>query len=190
MNFNAIYEIYYWIFNKAYYKAMIVKDMEKIKTVVQRVEDKEKGKDIALIDTKLKKAWFLMPEVCFRDTKKFLMTCDIDNAIPLVEDVKIVTDAVMKNTFVREISITRLTSSQFTLEELQRGKGNPKKFTAVYFPPQVLFEMLDGHFVKETLANPPSLWAEKKWVFIALIFGIVVIVYLLLNSGLLSGVRI
>jgi len=187
MNFNALYEMYYWIFNKAYYTVMIVKDMEKIKNIIQRVDDTEKGKDIAIIDTKLKKAWLKLPEVCFRDTKKFLMTCDIDNAIPLVEDVKIVQDAILKDTFIRELTITQLTSSKMLIEGVT---GKPKKFSNVTFPPTVCFEMLDGHFVKETLANPPSIWQEKKWVFIALIAGIVIIIWMILNSGVLNQVRI
>lgn len=184
MNFNAITELYYWIFNIPYYKVLVVKDMEKIKYIVQKIANTKDGRDIAIIDTSLKCAWWTMPELCFRDGKKFLMTVDLENAVPLVEDIKIVTEG---NLFIREISIKRLTKAALKLGEVEKS-GKPKRFTEIYFPPTLLFEKIKAHFVKETLKNPPSVWEEKKWVFIALIAGIVIIVYLVLQSGVLNRV--
>lgn len=183
----ALIELWYWLFNTPYYKVLVTKDMEKIKYIVQKVATKEKGKDAYIIDTKLKKAWWNMPEVCFRDNKKFLMTVDLDNAVPLMEESKLVTEGVMKDIFVREISIDRLTNSTLTLEDMKKYNGKPYKFAGASFPPQLLFEITKGTMVTNVLSNPPSAWEEKKWVFIAAVAGLVVVVYLILSSGVLNS---
>jgi hypothetical protein len=182
MNFNALYEMYFWIFNVPYYKVMVVKDMEKIKYLVQKVATTETGKDIAIIDRALKMAWWTMPEVCFRDGKKFLMTVDIENAVPLVEDTKVITTGDL---FIKEISITRLTKASLKIGEIEKS-GKPKRFVEVYFPPTLLFEKLNPHFVKEVLKNPPSAWEEKKWAIIGVFICLTVMLYFILQSGVLT----
>jgi hypothetical protein len=177
-------QLWYWIFNTPYYQVMIVKDMEKIKTIIQKVSSTEQGKDIAIIDRALKCAWWLIPEVCFRDGKKFLMTVDIENAVPLVEDIKIITEGDL---FIKEISITRLTKAPLKYGEIEKS-GKPKKFVEVYFPPTLLFEKMKGHFVRQTLAEPESPWAEKKWAIIGVGVCVVIIVFLVLQSGILNRV--
>jgi hypothetical protein len=179
---NFIYELWYWLFNVPYFKVMIVKDMEKIKTLIQKVASTEKGKDIAIIDKSLKRAWYIMPEVCFRDGKKFLMTCDIDNAVALVEDIKIITTG---NLFIKEITITRLRNAKLKQGE-KETTGKPIKFVGVEFPPTLLFEKIAAYFVTQTIKPAPNAWEEKKWIFIALAFALVAIVYLILQSGVLN----
>lgn len=179
---NAITEAYYWIFNIPYYKVLVVKDMEKVKYIIQKVATTEKGKDIAIIDRPLKMAWWTLPELCFRDGKKFLMTVDIDNAIPLVEDIKVITQG---NLFIKEISISRLTKAPVRAGDPEPS-GKPKRFVEIYFPPTMLFQKIEAHFIKETLKNAPSKWEELKWVFIAMIAGAVVVFYMLLSSGTFS----
>jgi hypothetical protein len=176
-------ELYYWVFNIPYYKVMVVKDMEKIKEIVQKVTSTEKGLDIAIIDRPLKMAWWTMPEVCFRDGKKFLMTVDIENAIPLVEDIKVITEGEM---FIKEISISRLTKAPIKVGDIEKS-GKAKRFIEIYFPPTLLFQKVNAHFVKETLSNPPSKWEEMKWAIIAGVVGMVAIVYLFLQSGALNN---
>jgi hypothetical protein len=174
--------MYYWLFNKPYYKVTILKDMEKIKNIIQLVASTEKGKDIAIIDKSLKRAWWIMPEVCFRDGKKFLMHCDIDNAVPLVEDVKIITSG---NLFIKEITITRLRKA--AIEQGQKEtSGKPIKFSGAEFPPTLLYEKISAYFVTQTVKPAPNVWEEKKWVFIAVAGAFVVIVYLILQSGILN----
>lgn len=183
MAIDVFTEAYYWIMNTPYYKMTVVKDMERIKTIIQKVTDTEKGKDIAIIDRGLKMAWWKMPELCFRDGKKFLGYLDIENAVPLIEDIKVETSG---NLFIKEISITRLTQSK---TEAGLGKsGKPKKFIEIFFPPTLLFQKCEAHFVKEVLKNPESKWAELKWVFIAACFAAVAIAYLLLQSGALNNI--
>lgn len=179
---STLTEAYYWIFNIPYYKVLVVKDMEKIKYIIQKVSTTEKGKDIAIIDRPLKMAWWTLPELCFRDGKKFLMTVDIDNAIPLVEDIKVITEG---NLFIKEISISRLTRAPVRPGE-QPTSGKPKRFVEIYFPPTLLFQKIEAHFVKETLKNQPSKWEELKWAIIAGFAALVIIAYLFLQSGALN----
>jgi len=182
--YNQILEWYYWIWNTPYYKVTVVKDMEVIKSIIQKVASTQKGKDIAIIDTKLRCAWWTMPEVCFRSGKKFLMYVDLENAVPLVEDIKIVTTG---DVFIKEISIRRLTNAPLKLGDVEKS-GKAKRFVEIYFPPTLLFEKIRGHFVKETIADPPSVWEEKKEAIIACAIAAVIIVYLILNSGVLNTV--
>lgn len=180
---SALTEFYYWIFNIPYYKVLIVKDMEKIKYITQKVSSSEKGLDIAIIDRPLKMAWWMLPELCFRDGKKFLMTVDIDNAVPLVEDIKVITEGTM---FIKEISIARLTKAPIKVGDIEKS-GKAKKFVEIYFPPTLLFQKINAHFVKETLSNPASKWEELKVAIIAGVIGIVIIFYMLFQSGTLNS---
>jgi hypothetical protein len=179
---DGITKIWYWVFNTPYYQVTVVKDMEKIKTIIQKVATTEKGKDIAIIDKSLKAAWWVMPEVCFRDGKKFIMFVDIENAIPLVEDIKVVTQGEI---FIKEISISRLTKAALKLGDIEKS-GKAKRFVEIYFPPTLLFEKLDAHFVKETLKNPPSAWEEKKWAIIGVAVVCLIGLFLVLQSGVLN----
>ena len=179
-------EIYYWIFNIPYYKVMVVRDMEKIKYIVQKVATSEKGMDIAIIDRQLKMAWWIMEELAFRDGKKFILTVDIENAIPLIEDIKVITSG---NTFVKEVSITRLSKAPIKIGEYEKS-GKPKRFTELYFPPAVLFEKINAHFVKEVIKMQPSKWEELKTAIIAGVIGLIIIVYMVLQSGALTGIKV
>jgi hypothetical protein len=180
---SALHELYYWIFNIPYYKVMVVKDMEKIKEITQKVSSNQKGMDIAIIDKSSKMSWWILPELCFRDGKKFLMTVDIDNAIPLVEDIKVITEG---NLFIKEISITRLTKAPIRVGDVEKS-GKAKRFVEIYFPPTLLFQKINAHFVKETLSNPPSKWEELKVAIIAGVIGVVIIFYMLFQSGTLNS---
>lgn len=180
---SSLNELYYWILNIPYYKVMVVKDMEKVKWIVQKVATTEKGMDIAIIDRSLKMAWWTLPELCFRDGKKFLMTVDIDNAIPLVEDIKVITEGDM---FIKEISITRLTKAPIKVGDIEKS-GKAKRFVEIYFPPTLLFQKINAHFVKETMSNPPSKWEELKYAIIACVIGVVIIFYMLFSSGTLNN---
>jgi hypothetical protein len=180
---SALNEIYYWVFNIPYYKVMVVKDMEKVKEIVQKVSSTDKGMDIAIIDRSLKMAWWALPELCFRDGKKFLMTVDLENAVPLVEDIKVITEGDM---FIKEISISRLTKAPIKVGDIEKS-GKAKRFVEIYFPPTLLFQKLSGHFVKEVMANPPSKWEELKYAIITGIIGVVIIFYMLFSSGTLNS---
>jgi hypothetical protein len=185
MGLEFINEAWYWITNTPYYKVMVVRDMERIKYIVQKVATNEKGKDIAIIDRGLKKAWWIFDEYCFRDGKKFLMTVDIENAVPLVEEIKVITEG---NMFIKEVSISRLTKAPIKMGEIEKS-GMPKKFVEIYFPPTLLYEKLDAHFLTQILKGQPNVWEEKKMAIIAGVIGFVIIVYLILSSGILAGMK-
>jgi hypothetical protein len=175
--FDSFYRFYWWIFNIPYYSVVIVQDMEKIKTIIQKVTDGKQGKDIAIVDRKLKRAWWKIPELCFRDGKKFIMYCDLDNAIPLVEDIKVETSGGI---IIKRVTITRLKNTPI----FDIKKGKPKEFSEITFPPTSLFMLIDGHFVKQIGSKPPSVWEEKKWTIIGVALVIALIVYMLLASGI------
>jgi hypothetical protein len=177
--FDNFYRFYWWIFNTPYYSVVIVQDMEKIKTIIQKLTDGKDGKDIAIIDRKLKRAYWKIPELCFRDGKKFIMYCDINNAIPLVMDSKIETTTGL---ITKKVTIDRLKNSPI----FNSKQGKPIQFNEIAFPPTVLFQIIDGHFVKQVSSKPPSVWEEKKWTIIGVAVCIVVIVYFVLSSGVLS----
>lgn len=173
MNFK---EIYYWLFNIPYYKIMVVKEMEIVGHLIQKVIEKPKKKmdgfDIAIIDIKRKKAWLKMPENCFRDGKKFIGIVDIDNAIQLVDETKVQVEG--SGIIVKEMTITRLKES---VVEINNDKGKMKKFVTA-FPAQLMFEMLEGHFVNLSLKNPKDK-PDYTFVLIAIIalIGLLVFMY-------------
>jgi len=170
-------EMWYYIFNTPYYKVSVLEDMEVIKTIIQPVISKERGYDIAIVDKKLKKAWWKIPAICFRDGKKFLMLADIKNAVPLVEEVKVNTSDGL---FVKEVTLTTLTEE---IDSRENHTGTGKKFVKIAYPPTMLFQELEAHFVRESIKNPPSKWEEQKWIWITLIIGVVIVVVMYLTSG-------
>jgi len=153
-------EMWYWLMNIPYYRILVVKDMEVLKTLIQPVagSKKIKGSDVAFVDVKGKRAWLKMPESCFRDGKKFIGIVDVDNAIQMVEDTKVIVKD--NGIIVKEMTITQLKSNLIELSDEKRGKM--KKFITA-FPTSLFFEMVSSHFVTMALVNPK----EKKdysWV--------------------------
>lgn len=175
-------EMWFYIWNKPYYKVSVVEDMEIIKTIIQPLVSNKKGYDIAIIDKKLKMAWWKIPTICFRDSKKFLMTVDTKNAIPLVEESKVTSTGEF---IVKEVTLSLLTQGSID-NRIQTGKG--KTFVKIQYPPTVFFQEIEAHFVKEALKNPPSKWEEMKWVWITLILAVAgVTIFFLTNNPLQGG---
>ncbi len=170
-------EMWYYIWNTPYYKVTVLSDMEVVRTIIQPLVSKEKGFDIAIIDKKLKMAWWKIPEICFRDGKKFLMTVDTDNAIPLVEDKKVTSTG---GVIIKEVTLTVLTQSQIESDMKRNGRG--KKFMKLQYPPTMFFQEIEAHFVKEGLKPEESKWEQQKWIWITLILATAgVIVFFLTN---------
>lgn len=162
-------EMYYWIFNIPYYRIMVVKDMEVLKTLIQPVSasKKSKGANIAFIDAKGKRAWFKMPENCFRDGKKFIGIVDVDNAIQLIDSERVIVEG--SGLIVKEMTINQLKSNVISLKEEKVGKM--KKFVTA-FPTQLLYEICSAHFVTEALSNPKE---KTDWTLVAVVLIIGVI---------------
>jgi hypothetical protein len=144
-------EIWYYIWATPYYKVTVINDMEKIKEIVQPVISKIKGSEFAIIDKKLKMAWWKIEGICFRDGKKFLMTVDINNAIPLVEKKKVETSGDL---FVKELNMQMLIEEKADLRA--EGLGDGKKFVKISYPPTVLFQEVEAYNVKEVMSEPPN----------------------------------
>jgi hypothetical protein len=184
MELPKFIEYYYWIFNIPYYKCYVVKDQEIVKTLIQKLVAAKDGENLAIIAPEMKKAWWKLPEICFRSGKTFIMYLPLDNAIPLVEDTKINTTGDL---FIKEVTSSRLIKE--TLSGSKEASGKAVKFNEVVFPPDLLHEALRGHFVLEAISNPPSV-LEEYWK-IALVIGgaLVLIFWMITSSGMLTGLQ-
>lgn len=159
-------EVFYWVFNIPYYRMMIVKDMEVLKILIQPVmaNKKIKGSEFAFIDAKGKRAWFKMPEACFRDGKKFIGILDVDNAIQLVEETKFKVDG--DGLIIKEMTITQLKNN--TIEITDEKIGKMKKFVTA-FPTSLLFEICSSHFVVSALHTQKD---KTDWTLIIVLIAI------------------
>ena len=176
--FDKFYRLYYWIFNIPYFSIIILNDNERIKTIIQKVTEGKKGRDIAIIDRKLKRAWAKKENRCYKDGKKFIMHAKLENAIPMIEDTQTISSG---DIIVKEIKIKQLKNN------IKETLGLPIKFIEQdYFSSRMLFDLLDAFFLKQALSSPPSVWEEKKWAIIGVAICIVIIIYLVLSSGVLN----
>jgi hypothetical protein len=179
----ALIELFYYMFNIAYYKVMVVNGKEKIKYITQKEPSNEDGSEFFIINAKLKMAWFKLNDRCFTDGKKFLMTVDINNAIPLVcENSKIVEG---------EGLITKVIKNQkFKIDDkyhIDKDSGIPIKMVEITFPPTLLYQNMEAHFVKKVLASPKNKWDWLVIPLIVLFIVIGVVFYIYLQS---KGVNI
>jgi hypothetical protein len=170
-------EIWYYIWATPYYKVTVINDMEKIKEIIQPVISKTKGYNIAIVDKKLKMAWWKIDGICFRDGKKFLMTVDINNAIPLIEKKKVETSGDL---LIKEISMSQMIEENVDLRNEKSGKG--KNFVKIEYPPTVLFQEIEALFVKEVISEPPNKWEALGSVLTVLVIAVAAIVIFFLWS--------
>jgi hypothetical protein len=177
-------ELYYWIFNIPYYKCYVVKDQEIVKTHIQKLTASKDGENIAIISSEMKKAWWKIPEICFRRGKTFIMYLPLDNAIPLVENIKVESTG---GVFIKEITSAQLIKE--TLSGKKEPSGTAIKFNEIVFPPDLLHESLRGHFVQETIANAPTMIDEYWKIAVVIGVTIVLIFWFVTNSGALSGLQ-
>lgn len=170
-------EMWYYIFNTPYYKVSVLNDMEVVKTIIQPLVSNKKGYDIAIIDKKLKAAWWKIPAICFRDNKKFLMNVDLKNAIPLIEEKRVTSTGEF---IVKEVTLSVLTQAQI---DNSTKLGTGIKFVKAQYPPTMFFQEIESHYVKEATANPPSKWEEQKWIWITLIIAVAGVAIMYLTTG-------
>jgi hypothetical protein len=167
MGSEFIYELYYYFFNTAYYKIMVLKDGEKIKNVIQKVNETEEGRDNFIIIPSMKAAWFKLKDRCFRDGKKFLMFVDLNNALPLVIDSSEL--IVKENIFIKTVKVTK-----FKIDEtiqLDKNTGLPIKFVELTLPSTLLYQALEANFVKKINSEEKGKW---DWLMVPLIILFVV----------------
>lgn len=167
---NKITELYYYIAGIPYFVVYVTQNNRKVNRFIQKAVTKEKGTDLFLVSKKLKLAWW-KPEATsiIIDGLKFMCFMRMDNAIPL-----------------KIVSIKEYDSSEYIIkeneyicigedEEKQKvdykdGKGDT--FAEIKFPPSVLHQMIEAHFIKEILSIPPN---KHEWLSTVLIIAIVVL---------------
>ena len=170
-------EMLYYIMNKPYFVVMVISKGRKVKKFVQLASSKEKGEDFFLISKALKCAWF-KPDTPIIDGLKFITYVDLNNAIPL--KIETIYEYEDNNLVIKETK-----KSKISVDEKKKSKentGQPIKFVEISFPPTLLFQKVEAHFVKEILSVPPSKWEEIKWIFIALIVVAGIIIWNLINT--------
>lgn len=171
-------EVYYYITNKPYFFVCVLSNGRVIKKFVQLAAGTGKGEDIALINKSLKAAWW-KPDHVIIDKLKFLVYADINNAIPLL---------ITKETIIEthEYLNKQITVGKIQVDKLKLNKettGETLKIAEISFPPTLLYQKIEAHFVKEIQAVPPSKWEELKWVFIAGFIVLGFIAWNVINSG-------
>jgi hypothetical protein len=187
---EAISKLFYWIFNKSYYEAIIRENGNKIGVIIQKEPNNIKGGDAFLISRGLKKAW-LKPypnkkesgEILYTDGKKFICIVDIENSIPFTEEKTIVTTT--SKYLIQTKEIIKFTEEKIPNRALKTGKGIVLD-NDIPVAPSLLFELLEGIFVTQTASVPKSKWEELKWVFIVLIIVAGIVLWNLISSGTLS----
>jgi len=180
----SILESYYYLSDKPYFSIIVLSNGRKVKRFIQLAASTAKGEDFFLISKSLKSAWW-KPETPIIDGKKFLTFVDLNNAIPL----KIESRLVYEDTeyLVKEKNIL-IISEDSEKQKKNRKDGKPLNMVEITFPPTLLFQKAEAHFVKEIQAVPPSKWEELKWVFIA---GFIVLGFLgwqIISSGSLGAI--
>jgi len=180
---DAITEIYYYLTNKPYFMVYVISNSRRVKKFIQLASSKQKGEDFFLINQSLKCSWW-KPETPILDGLKFVTFVDLNNAIPLrIEKEIVYTDNEWLIKEQKKITI---------LEDIEKQKVNKKSgkslnLIEISFPPTLLFQKVEAHFVKETLSTPPSKWEELKWVFIVAFIVLGFLGWQFINSRGISG---
>lgn len=156
-----------WIFNTPYYRVKLVKDMEILKTIIQPIlVSNDNNESDFIVSRNDRKAWSALKNFCYRDGKAFECYADIDNAIPLVEDKKVIeVKEYLKGIVVKEVSMTEIKSSI----SINYGKDvEIKKMKEIAVSPEFVFRQIDQKITKDIL-SADEFKLDKKWVIAALI---------------------
>ena len=176
---NKINEFIYFITGKPYFVVYVTKNNRKVKRFIQLAADKEKGSDIFLVSKELKSAWW-KPEYPIIDGLKFITFVDLNNAIPLIISKEVSYDTTPW--FIKETTSTKIEEDkEKQKQELKDGKS--LNLVEIHFPPTLLHQMVEAHFVKEILSIPPN---KNEWmqpVFIVGILALLIFGYIFLNKG-------
>ena len=181
---DVIMELIYYVTNKPYFKVFVISNGRRVKKFIQLADSKQKGEDFFLISKSLKCSWW-KPSYPVIDGQKFLTFVDLNNAIPLKFEQVIEyedTEYFVKET--KKINISEDVEKQFK----NKKNGKPLELVEISFPPTLLFQKVEAHFVKEILSLPPDKWEQLKWVFIAGIIVVGFVAWQLMSSGTLQKI--
>jgi hypothetical protein len=180
---DAITEIYYYLTNKPYFMVYVISNSRRVKKFIQLASSKQKGEDFFLINQSLKCSWW-KPETPILDGLKFVTFVDLNNAIPLrIEKEIVYTDDEWLIKEQKKITI----SEDIEKQKVNKKSGKSLNLIEISFPPTLLFQKVEAHFVKETLSTPPSKWEELKWVFIVAFIVLGFLGWQLINSRSIVG---
>jgi hypothetical protein len=170
-----------WVFNVPYYRVKMVKDMEILKTIIQPIIIKnDKNESDFIVSPDDRKAWSALKNFCYRDGKAFECYVDIDNAIPLIEDKKVVeVKEYLKGIVVKEVSMKEIKSSI----SINYGKDvEIKRMKEIAVSPEFVFRQIDQKITKDILSADE--WhLDKKWIIAALLIIAALYVWFVVLGG-------
>lgn len=180
--FDKVQGLWWDFWLTPYFKVFIMKKNIVVKVFNQRVVNSQKGSNFAVIDRPNKIAWWVTEDFIVHKAR-IIIHVDIDNAIPLrIEEKKEISgNIILKEKTTRKMIVDK------EKQKKEYKNGLPNILSEIHFPSIVLFQMIEAHFVVETLSEPPSKWAELKWVFIAAIIAGAFLLWQLMGSGIVGG---
>lgn len=182
MGFDKL-SAYWWDFWLIpYYKVNVIKGNKIVKVFNQKIVNSVKGSNIALIDKSSKLCWWITEDYIVHKAR-FIFNVDISNAVPLKleTNTKTTGDIIQKTTTIKKLTIDKVKA------KLENKTGIPKAIVEIHFPSTLLYELIEAHFVVNTMAEPPSKWDELKWVFIVAIIAGAFLLWQLMASGVIGG---
>jgi hypothetical protein len=163
-----IEEQMYILFSTYYYEVFLYKGKVQVGKIIQALSFSPNY----IVDFKRKLAFHILKDRGFIKGHKIILHYDIDRAIPLVE--------------IEEEEITEINSSVIKIKKLiklsgsitkeEKEKSNPKQISESNYPPHLLFEINNAHFVTKTLAQPKV----TDWTLIigAVIVAVIIIAFM------------
>lgn len=208
-------KLYCFIFNKPYFDCVIRKNGIKVGELIQKEPNAIKGGDICLISKKFKMAWFkpispmyfrpvnstdeskisndekLLSKssgIIFVDGNRFFCVLDMENAIPLYEEISVLSETQNADLIVK---VTTKSTLKCDASEIKKkghtGKapdGMPVRLKPLDFIPAMLFELLNANFVTLVMQKPKSKYEELVPVFLAAIIMIGFLVWYVTANGI------
>lgn len=165
-----------------YFKVFESKGNKVVKVFNQKVVNPVKGSNIALIDKPNKLCWWITDDY-FVHKSRIIFYCNINNGIPLhIEETK----ELSGNIIIKEVT-KRAIKIDSKKQKDEKNSGLPIKKVEIEFPPPLLYQLIEAHFVQEVLAQPKSKWEELKWVFIVAIIAGAFLLWQFMGTKVVSG---
>lgn len=160
-----INEIIFTLRNIPYFKVYVKSHGRVVKQFTQRAgANDDSAQAFFLVCESIKCAWW-KPYTPVIDGLKFITYVDLENAIPL----KFETETVYLSTDYTTKTIERITIKEDEIKQKKKVKsGMPDKLVEIDFPPEVLYEKVQAHFIKKILTPPPDKLdlLKNKWLIL------------------------
>lgn len=172
-------EIYYTVLNKPYFSVNVLSHGRIVKKFTQLAGGNDSAEAFFLICKELKCAWW-KPFTPIIDGLKFITYADLSNAIPLIFEK----ETIYESTDYVTTKIEVVTTKEDMVKQIERGikDGMPDKLVEIHYPPDLLYETVEAHFVTKILTPPPDKFDFLNWKWI-IIIGIGLIAWYYLNGG-------